>query len=72
MYSHTVLAHTSNDATNFQRTTDRLAALSFVDHDFPLESGDGMEEVTVKRRAQNLGQLPDHTCFAGRLVLVDQ
>ena len=72
MVSHTVLALSSNDATNFQGITDRLAALSFVDHDLPLESGKGSKEVTVKRRAQNLCQLPDHTRFAGRLVLVDQ
>ena len=72
MFSHTVLAHSSNDATNVQGITDRLAALSFVDHDLPLESGNGIKEVTVKQRAQNLCQLPDHTRFAGRLVLVDQ
>ena len=71
-FSHTVLAQSSNDATNFQGITDRLAALSFVDHDLPLDSGDGIKEVTVKRRAQNLCQLPEHTRFAGRLVLVDQ
>ena len=72
VFFHTVLAHTGNDATNFQGITDRLAALSFEDHDLPLESGDGIKEVTVKRRSQNLCQLPDHTRFAGRLVLVDQ
>ena len=72
MFFHAVLAHTSNDATNLQGITDRLAALSFVDHDLPLESGNGIKEVTVKRRAQNLCKLPDHTRFAGRLVLVDQ
>ena len=39
MFFHAVLAHTGNDATNFLGITDRLAALSFVDHDLPLESG---------------------------------
>ena len=72
MFSHTVLAHTGNDATNLQGITDRLAALSFVDHDLPLESGKGIMEVTYKRRAQNLCQRPDHSRFAGRLLLVDQ
>ena len=72
MFPHTVLAHTSNDATNLQRITDRLAALGFIDHDLPLESGDGIKEVTIKRRAQNLCQLPNNTRFAGRLILVDQ
>ena len=64
MFPHTVLAHTSNDATNCQRLTDRLAALGFIDHDLHLECGDGIQEVTIKRRAQNLCQLPDHTRFA--------
>ena len=41
LFPHTVLANSSNDATNFQRTTDCLAALGFIDHDLPLESGDG-------------------------------
>ena len=71
MFSHSVLTHSSNDATNVQGITDRLAALSFVDDDLPLDSGNGIKEVTIKRRAQNLYQLPDHTRFAGRLVLVD-
>ena len=65
-------AHTNNDTTNFQGITDRLAAPTFVDHDLPLNSGESIKEVTVKRRTQNLHQLPDHTRFAGRLVLVDQ
>ena len=72
MFPHAALAHSSNETTNFQGITDRLAALSFIDHDLPLESGDGIKEVTVKRRAQNLCQLPIHNRFAGRLVLVDQ
>ena len=72
MFFHAVLARTGNDATNFQGITDRLTALSFVDHDLPLESGKSIEEVTVQRRAQNLCQLPDYTRFAGRLVPVDQ
>ena len=71
MFPLAVLAHTSNDATNFQGITDRLAALSLVDHDLPLTSSESMKEVTVKRRTKNLRQLPDHTRFAGRLVLVD-
>ena len=58
--------------SHFQGITDRLAALSFVDHDLPFESGNGIKEVTVKRRAQNLCQLRDHVRFAGRLVLVNQ
>ena len=72
MFFHAVLAHSGNDATNFQGITDGLAALIFIDHDLRLESGDGIEEVTVTRRAQNLCQLPNHTRFAGRLILVDQ
>ena len=72
MFFHTVLVHSGNDAANLQGITDRLAALSFVDHDLPPESGTGIKEFTVKRRAQNLCQLPDHTRFAGGLVLVDQ
>ena len=72
MFCHAVLAHTGNDATNFQGIADRFAALSFVDHALPLESGKSIKEVTFKWRAQNLCQLPDHTRFAGRLVLVDQ
>ena len=62
MFLHAVLAHTGNDATNFQGITDRLAALSPVDHDLPLKSSES---------TQNLRQLPD-PCFAGRLVLLDQ
>ena len=72
MFLHAVLAHTGKDATSFQGITDRLAALSLVDHDLPLKSSESIKEVIVKRRAQNLRQLPDHTRFAGRLVLVDQ
>ena len=72
MFFHAVLASTRNDATNFQGIADRLAALSFVDHDLPLESGKSTKEFNVKRRAQNLCQLPDHTRFDGRLVFVDQ
>ena len=72
MFFHAVMSHTGNDATNFQGITDRLAALSFVDHDLPLKSSESIKEVTIKRRTQNLRQLPDHTRFAGRLVLVDQ
>ena len=71
MFFHAFLAHTGNDATNFQGITDRLTALSFVDHDLHLKSGESIKDVTVKRRAQSLRQLPDHTRFAGRLVLVD-
>ena len=37
-----------------------------------LESGDGIKEVSFKRHAQNLCQIPNHTRFAGRLVFVDQ
>ena len=55
MFFHAVLAHTGNDATNVQGITDRLAALSLVDHNF-----------------LSKGVIPDHTRFAGRLVLVDQ
>ena len=40
----------------FRGISDRLAALSLVDHDLPL----------------GICQLPDHTRFADRLVLVDQ
>ena len=72
MFLHAVLAYTSNDATNLQGITDRFAALSLVDHDLPLKSSESIKDVTVKRRTQNLRQLPDHTRFAGRLVLVDQ
>ena len=61
MFFHAVLAHTGNDATNFQGIADRLAALSLIDHDLPLKSGESIKEVTVKRRAQYLRQLPDHT-----------
>ena len=64
--SLTVQAHSRNGANNFQGSTARLADMSFVGHDLPLESGDGIKEVTGKRRAQNLGQLPDHTGFACR------
>ena len=71
MFFHAVLARTGNDA-NFQAIADRLAALSFVDHGLPLESGKSSKELTIQRRTQNLCQLPDHTRFAGRLVLVDQ
>ena len=49
-----------------------IAALSLADHDLPLKSSESIKEVTVKRRTQNLRQLPDHTRFAGRLMLVDQ
>ena len=72
MFFHAVLAHTGNDATNFQGITDRLAALSLVDHDLPLKNSESIKKVNVKRRTQSLRQLPDHTRFAGRLVLVDQ
>ena len=71
MFLHTTLAHPSNNTTDFQRVTDRFAALGFIDHDLSLEGGDGVEEVTFKERAQNLCQLPDYTRFAGRLVLDD-
>ena len=56
----------------FKESLIVLAAPTFVDHDLPLNSGESIKEVTVKRRTQNLHQLPDHTRFAGRLVLVDQ
>ena len=66
------LAHSSNDKTNFERVADRFTALCFIDHDLSLEGGDGVEEVSFERRAQNLCQLPGYTRFASRLVLVDQ
>ena len=58
MFSHTTLAHSSNDTTYFQRVDGRFTALGFVDHDLSLEGGDGIEELTFKWRAQNLCQLP--------------
>ena len=72
VFFHTFVAYSSNDATKFKGIADRFTALSFVDHDLPLENGHGIKEVTVRWRAQNLCQLPDHTRFAGRLELVDQ
>ena len=54
-----------------QQKVFRLTALGFIDHDISLKDGDGIKEVTFKRRAQNLCQLPNHTRFAGRLVLID-
>ena len=61
-----------HDTTKFQRVTNCLAALGFIDHDLSLNSGDGMKEVSFKRRTQNLCQLPNHSRFAGRLLLVHQ
>ena len=68
MFPHIALAHSSNDTTNFQRIADGFTGI--VD-DLSLKSGDAVEEITSKRRAQNLRQLPDYTRFARRLVLVD-
>ena len=72
MFRHDTLAHSSNDTTDFQRVADRFLALGFIDHDFSLEGGDGVEEVTFERHAHNLRQLPDYTRFPRRLVFVDK
>ena len=53
------------------RVADRFVALGFIDHDLSLQGGDGVEEVTFERHAQNLRHLRDYTRFARRLVLVD-
>ena len=71
MFPHAVLAHSSDARTNFQRVADRFTALGFVDHDLSLEGGVGIEEVTFKRRPQDLCQVPDYARFASQLVLVD-
>ena len=49
VFSHTALAHSGNDATDYQRIADRFEALDFVDHDLSLACCDGIEEVTFER-----------------------
>ena len=55
----------------FKESLVVFTAQSFADHDLSLKGSDGVAEVTSKRRARNLRQLPDYTRFASRLVLID-
>ena len=70
LFLYVALTHSSSDATNLQRVTDRFVALGLIAHDLSLEACDGVEEVFFKRRSQNLGQFPDYARFARRLVLL--